>query len=154
MAKRSQSAIADVRQVVYGLRPPALDELGLVGALSEHASRFETANSIQISVTAEGELGKLPAATEVAAFRIALEAITNAARHSGAERCDVVLSLANELIVEVGDDGRGLSEESRWGVGLASMRERAEELGGTLAVVAGPGKGTTVRATLPVLTDE
>ena len=150
ITKRTQSAIADVRQLVYGLRPPALDELGLVGALSEQASRFESGNSIQISVEAEGDLNGLPAATEVAAYRIVLEAITNAARHSRARRCVIMLRRTDELTVEVRDDGLGLPEGFRWGVGMASMRERAEELGGTLSISSTPAGGTTVRVILPV----
>lgn len=150
MAKKAQSMIADVRQLVYGLRPPALDELGLIGALSEQATRFETGNRIQIGVEAKGDLGRLPAATEVATYRIALEAVTNAARHSGAHRCDVMLQRTDKLTVEVRDDGVGFPDGSRWGVGMASMRERAEELGGTLSITSGPAGGTIVRADLPV----
>ncbi|MGH2699834.1 MAG: sensor histidine kinase, partial [Actinomycetota bacterium] len=150
MTKETQSMIADVRQLVYGLRPPALDELGLVGALSEQAARFEAGNSIRISVAAEGDLSGLPAATEVAAYRIALEAITNAARHSRGRRCGIMLRRTHELIVEVRDDGLGLPPGTRWGVGMASMRERAEELGGTLTIISASAGGIIVRATLPV----
>jgi signal transduction histidine kinase len=151
LTRRTQSAIADVRQLVYGLRPPALDELGLVGALSEQASRFEAGNSIQISIEAQGDLNGLPAATEVAGYRIVLEAITNAARHSKARRCGILLRRTDELTVEVRDDGLGLPEGFRWGVGMASMRERAEELGGALSITSAPAAGTLVRATLPVM---
>jgi signal transduction histidine kinase len=149
MTKKTQGAIADIRRLVYGLRPPALDEFGLVEALTEQASRFEAGSSIQISVEADGDLDGLPAATEVAAYRIVLEAITNAVRHSRARRCGIMLRRKDDLTVEVRDDGVGLPERSRWGVGMASMRERAEELGGTLSITSAPTGGTIVRATLP-----
>jgi signal transduction histidine kinase len=150
MAAKTQTAITDIRELVYGLRPPALDELGLVGALSEQASRFEGTNGLRISVQAEGDLSGLPAATEVAAYRITLEAITNAAKHAGATRCDINLRRADELSIEVTDDGSGLPENLRWGVGITSMRERAEEVGGTLSLSPVGAKGTAVQARLPV----
>jgi signal transduction histidine kinase len=99
----------------------------------------------------------LPAAVEVACYRIAQEALTNVARHSHAEICRVRLSVdrdAGMLEVEITDDGVGIPEERVAGVGLSSMRERAEELGGTLAVEPGPEGGTRVLARLPLPTSE
>ena len=92
----------------------------------------------------------LPAAVEVAAYRIATEAMTNVVRHADAGHCRVRLSLNGNLFLEVEDDGRGLPAAYRIGVGLRSMRERAAELGGSCVVEARPGGGTLVRAQLPV----
>ena len=142
----ARSATSEVRRVVYELRPAALDELGLVGALREQAAQYAHAGT---SVTVEAqELGELPAAVEVAAYRIASEGMTNAMRHAGASRCTVALRRSRELEVVIADDGHGL-RSSRPGVGMASMRQRAEELGGSCVVSSDAG-GTTVRAKLPL----
>ena len=140
-----QEAVADVRRLVYGLRPPALDELGLVGALDEQARAF---GGTRVS----GDAGDdLPAAVEVAAYRIALEAMTNAAKHARAERCEVrVRRDGRTLHIEIEDDGVGLADDRRAGVGLASMDERAAELGGTCSVESLQPNGTRVLAVLPV----
>ncbi len=145
----TQDAIADIRRVVYDLRPPALDELGLVGALREQAARLSAGgDGLSVSVEAS-DLPPLPAAVEVAAYRIATEALTNVFRHAGAHRCLVELTLADALIVEVTDDGRGMGSRSA-GVGLTSMRERASELRGELVIRERPGGGTLIRAELPI----
>jgi signal transduction histidine kinase len=147
------SAIAEIRKLVYGLRPPALDELGLVEALRQQAERFTDGRregSMAVDVEASAELRDLPAAVEVAAFRIAAEAINNVARHAGAAHCSVKLKAGESLEVEVLDDGVGWQDGAPSGVGLASMRERAEELGGRLVVGAAPGGGSRVLASLPL----
>ena len=147
------SAISEIRKLVYGLRPPALDEVGLVEALRRQAERFtddHREGSMAVEVEAPRELRDLPAAVEVAAYRIAAEAINNAARHAGAAHCRVRLSAGAALEVEVVDDGGGLPVGLRLGVGLASMRERAEELGGRLVIGAAPGGGSRVVASLPL----
>jgi signal transduction histidine kinase len=149
---QAQEAVTDVRRLVHALRPPALDELGLVGALREQAARYEH-GGLAISVEAPELPEELPAAVEVAAYRIAQEAITNVARHSAASQCTVHLDLEEEtsiLRLEVTDDGRGLPDERRPGVGLASMRERATELGGCCLVEWVPGGGTRVWARVPL----
>lgn len=149
---QSQEAVANIRRLVHALRPPALDELGLVGAIREQAARYEH-GGLAISVEVPGLAEELPAAVEVAAYRIAQEAITNAARHSGASQCKVRLDSdeqAGILILEVTDDGRGLRAEYRPGVGLYSMHERATELGGYCIVEVIPEGGTRVRAELPL----
>ena len=151
LTEQLQAATADVRRLVDALRPPALDELGLVGALRAQAARHELGRT-RITVVAPGALPPLPAAVEVAAYRIAQEALTNVLRHAAAPRAVVALRYdapAACLTVEVTDDGRGLPPDLRPGVGLASMRERAEELGGRCAVGALPAGGTRVRAELP-----
>jgi signal transduction histidine kinase len=156
----AQDAVADIRRLVYGLRPPALDDLGLLGALRETAEQYG-AKGPSVSVEAPESLPQLSAAVEVAAYRIAQEALTNVARHAGASRC--VVSLAVEgtsvLCLEVRDDGRGIPDPRdhtavRAGVGLTSMRERATELGGSLVVEPLPEGGTRVRARLPLPEEE
>ena len=151
---QAQAAIADVRRVVYDLRPPALDELGLVSALREHAARVAGATpdgpTLRVAVEAPAVLPPLPAAVEVAAYRIALEALTNVVRHAGARECVLRLSLGEAFLVEVADDGRGVPVDVRPGVGLTSMRERAEELGGRLTIAASAAGGTCVAAWLPL----
>ncbi len=141
----AQSAVGEVRRLVYGLRPPALDELGLLGALDEQARALG-------STTVSGRIGsELPAAVEVAAYRIALEAMTNAARHAGARRCTVLIGDGDgEVRIAVEDDGVGLPPQYRAGVGIASMRERASELGGRCTVERLVPSGTAVRATIPL----
>jgi two-component system, NarL family, sensor kinase len=146
-----QDAIADVRRLVYELRPPALDQLGLVGALCEHAARISDPNGgLKVAVEAPDALPVLPAAVEVAAYRIAMEAINNVQRHAQANRCTVQLDLHDALAVEIADDGKGVAPATESGVGMQSMRERARELGGTLTIDDREGGGTRVLARLPV----
>ena len=152
LAGRAHEAVADVRRSVHALRPPVLDELGLIPALRETAAQYG-ADNLRVSVRAPEALPPLPAAVEVAAYRIAQEAITNVVRHARASSCSVDLALdpaAGVLRLRVEDDGRGMGGGR--GVGLHSMRERAEELGGTLVVEAVPTGGTVVRAELPCST--
>jgi signal transduction histidine kinase len=156
----AQAAVTDVRRLVYGLRPPALDDLGLLGALGESAAQY-SAKGLHVSVEGPDNLPPLSAAVEVAAYRIAQEALTNVARHAEATTCTVYLAIeeAGALCVEVRDDGRGVpdSQENssvRAGVGLMSMRERATELGGSLVVEPLSGGGTRVRVRLPLPKEE
>jgi signal transduction histidine kinase len=172
-------ALQDVRRLVYDLRPPALDQLGLVGALDLLAAQYGHGGEpdaggeaprpdLHIRVAVMGidgrpELPPLPAAVEVAAYRIAQEALANVVRHAGARHALVrvehygpestaasPLRLRAVLALTIQDDGRGLPAERRIGVGLHSMRERAEELSGTCTVEAGEQGGTLVRAYLPL----
>jgi signal transduction histidine kinase len=151
-------ALTDVRRLVDGLRPPALDELGLVEAVRQQAARLEAggaAGTPTISVEADPRpLPELSAAVEVAAYRIAVEALTNTVRHAGATTCRVLFDAtdAGTLRLEVVDDGRGLRSGVVPGVGLESMRERADELGGAIVIEAANGAGTRVVARLPIAT--
>lgn len=146
-----QDAIADVRRLVYELRPPALDQLGLVGALREHAARVSEPNGgLKVVVESSHPMPSLPAAVEVAAYRIAMEAMKNVQTHAEARRCTVQFELDEELALEIADDGKGVGSLTPSGVGLQSMRERARELGGTLTIAAREGGGTRVVARLPV----
>jgi signal transduction histidine kinase len=141
-------AIDDVRRLVYALHPPALDELGLVGALRRHVDQYDGDRPV-VALHAAEPLPPLSAAVEVAAYRIAVEAVTNAVRHADASRVEVHLSAPAEgLSLVVIDDGPG---HGGWvaGVGLSSMRERIAELGGSVS--AGPGTGGgRVAARLPL----
>ena len=152
LKERSQAVVAEIRRLVHALRPPALDELGLVGALRQQAAQH-TRDGVDVAVEAPERLPPLPAAVEVAAYRIAQEALTNVVRHAQARTAVVRLALdepAGALRLEVADDGRGLPASPRAGVGLASMRERAAELGGACTVESRPGGGTRVSARLPL----
>ncbi|MGY1726939.1 sensor histidine kinase [Geodermatophilus sp. SYSU D01062] len=143
------AALADVRRLVHDLRPPALDDLGLAGAVRQQAERLLPAPAT-VTVDADG-LADLPAAVEVAAYRIASEALANAARHAAASRVRVTLTRAGgDLVVAVADDGVGIAPDRAAGVGLVSLRERAAELGGRCTVSCPPDGGTEVRAVLPV----
>jgi len=149
LGRETQAAIADIRTLVYALRPPALDELGLVGAVREQAALLAETTGLDISVQST-ELPQLPPAVEVAAYRIVIEALTNATRHAGASRCEVDLRLQDGLELEISDDGVGLAGDARPGVGLRSMRERAGELGGSFTAGSSPAGGTRIQARLPV----
>jgi signal transduction histidine kinase len=148
-----QGSLADVRRLVEDLRPPALDQLGLVGAVRQQARLLtERDPGLEVGVDATG-VRDLPAATEVAAYRIATEALRNVSQHASARHCRVCLSLNGSgiLRVEIEDDGVGLSTDRRAGVGLTAMRERAAELGGTCEIEPTALGGTRVTASLPVV---
>ena len=145
-----QDVVADVRRLVHDLRPPALDDRGLVGALTQQAERVSDSGGPAVVVRAE-DLHALPAAVEVAAYRIASEALTNVVRHARADTATVRLARADgALLVEVADDGCGIAAEAQAGVGLVSLRERAAELGGRSEVLCPAPGGTVVRAWLPL----
>jgi two-component system NarL family sensor kinase len=149
-AARAREGIADVRRLVYDLRPPTLDDFGLAGALREQADRL-SGDGLSVSVVVEREPGPLPAAVEAAAYRIASEAMTNVVRHAGATNCVVTLMLGDaRLFVGVADDGHGIDGDAVHGLGLDSMRERAEELGGSFEIAPRAPGGTRVLAVLPL----
>ncbi|HEY6411442.1 MAG TPA: sensor histidine kinase, partial [Ktedonobacteraceae bacterium] len=173
-----ETTVVDIRRLVYNLRPPALDELGLIGAIRERVANYmisseaDRANGPLIKVEAPEHLPLLPAAVEVAAYRIVQESLTNVVRHAHAHTCNIRLSLtslhpsrarpgelaaldewiSNEdmLTIEICDDGAGIAAGQPAGVGIRSMHERATELGGTCTVEPGASGGTRVLARLPI----
>ncbi|HUG07033.1 MAG TPA: GAF domain-containing sensor histidine kinase [Candidatus Limnocylindria bacterium] len=151
LAERTRDAIAEIRRLVTNLRPAALDELGLVPALREAAAEYEHAGRLRITVEGS-DLLALPAAVEVAAYRIAVEAMTNVVRHASARRCVIRLAVdgSGDLQIDVADDGGGIPAHPRGGVGLPSMHERAAELGGNCSIERSPAGGTRVRAVIPL----
>jgi signal transduction histidine kinase len=147
----AKQAIGDLRRVIYDLRPAALDELGLLGALSQQVDRFAR-QGLSIGLHAPAALPVLPAAVEVAAYRIVTEALTNIARHADAHQVTITMAIDGELGLEVQDDDTTSTASGdgwRPGTGLLSMAERAAEVGGTLQ--AGPTPtGGRVHASLPL----
>ena len=137
--------VSSVRRMVDGLRPPALDDMGLDGALRELVDRYDGRVSLRCDLPRD-----LPAATEAAAYLITSEAVTNAMRHADCDHCQVDLAPASPwLVISVADDGHGIPESAPRGVGLTSMRDRAAEVGGLLEVTTTP-HGTVVRTHLPL----
>jgi two-component system, NarL family, sensor kinase len=147
----ANQAIGDLRRVIYDLRPAALDELGLLGALGQQTDRFAR-QGLSITLEAPPALPVLPAAVEVAAYRIVAEALTNVARHTHAHQVTITVAVDRALWLQVHDDGTTSTANGdgwRPGVGLVSMADRAAEVGGTLQ--AGPTPtGGRVQATLPL----
>ncbi len=153
-----QDAITEIRRLAHGLRPPVLDQIGLVPAIREYAGALAS-RTAQLDGSDEGVtimlevptvMPRLPASIDVAAYRIICEALTNVTRHARATSCAVRLWVDEDLHIEVVDDGVGLPARTHGGVGLASMRERAAELGGDCLVAAEDRGGTRVLATLPL----
>ena len=146
-----KGTIAEIRRLVYALRPPVLDEFGLYTAIREHLAQYSGPNGIQITFELIDPLPPLPAAVEVAAYRIALEAFTNIVKHSQASACHIKIDIDDkQLVLEVSDNGKGLSSNIRSGVGFTSMRERASELGGQCIIENSSSGGTYIRTRLPM----
>ncbi|MGN9781412.1 sensor histidine kinase [Nonomuraea sp. ZG12] len=151
-ASEVSGVLDDVRRLVHDLRPPALDELGVLRAIEQQADGFRSA-ALDVHVTGDGALDTLPAAVEVAAYRIVSEALANVVRHAGAARCDISLSVRDgRLEVAVRDNGIGIGPDVAAGVGMLSLRERAAELGGDCQVSCPSDGGTLVTARLPLET--
>ncbi len=150
LKSQAQEAILDVRRLIYDLRPPALDDLGLTGALQQSAARYETGD-LRFSFDIPGTLPDLPAAVETAVYRIAQEAMTNVLRHAEATLCTLRLFCTDGyILIEVRDNGRGLAQDHRSGVGLQAMKERTTELNGQYTIESLPEGGTQVQARLPL----
>ncbi|HZD56166.1 MAG TPA: ATP-binding protein, partial [Anaerolineales bacterium] len=152
---QTQENVKNIRQIVYALRPPALDDLGLIPAIQAHIEQHtRSLNHLHISIeTPEEGLPPLSAAVELAIYRIAIEALSNVIKHAEAQNCSLQLSVSEGsqrmLDLEVIDDGVGLPEGVEPDVGLASMRERAEELGGVFRIESSPSIGTRVTIQIP-----
>lgn len=143
-----RAATAEIRRLVYDLRPPMLDEFGLLGALRNLGV---SSDGLSRSIEAPEQLPPLPAAVEVAIYRIAAEALHNVARHAQGTRCTIRLEVdISRLTLTVTDDGCGLPATYLPGVGHSSMHERATELGSSLSIAPASERGTCVAATFPL----
>jgi signal transduction histidine kinase len=153
----AQQALKEMRLLVFELRPHTLDDEGLAGALRQRLDAVENRVGITTQLSVEGRLD-LPAATEEGLYRIAQEALTNALRHAFASTVQVLVDGGPDAVtLEVIDDGCGFDPAGRdglGGLGLVSMRERAEELGATLTIDSAPGAGTRVKVTVGRERDE
>jgi two-component system NarL family sensor kinase len=146
LRQEAERGVADIRRIAYNLRPPILDELGLAGAVREQAARLGCATVRVSPIT----LPVLPAAVEVAAYRIALEALTNASRHAPGAPVEIELSVNGRLQLDISDAGEGIGASARAGVGITSMSDRAAELGGECVVRDREPHGTVVSVWLPL----
>jgi signal transduction histidine kinase len=146
---RLRDAVSDVRRVVDGLRPPYLQEFGLSGALTRLVADLPGPTEFRLRLSGDEE--PIAEAAQVAVYRIVQEALTNVVRHAKAASCDVLVTVNGSSVqLTISDDGTGEPPDDHGnGHGLATMRERADELGGTLMVVARPGVGTALTLTLP-----
>ncbi|MCG3149574.1 MAG: hypothetical protein PCFJNLEI_03038 [Verrucomicrobiae bacterium] len=155
----TEECLREIRTLSYVLHPPMLDEYGLPRALEWYLEGFNKRSGVQIELQAQAEIGRLPAATEMALFRIVQESLTNIRRHSGSRHAAIQLTRANGTVtLEIMDDGHGFREPLapseppsllNLGVGITGMRERLRQLGGQLDIESTP-TGTRVRATIPV----
>ncbi len=158
LADLTLANIQDIRRLIYDLRPAVLDELGLVAALQEYVQRYQQEQGLQVTLSLPEGKDRLPAPLETTLFRVIQEALTNAARHAKAKHVDVTLDWDRvRVTLRIADDGQGFdlreaAARARGGqhLGLWSMRERIEQLGGRLQIESQPGSGTTIQATVPL----
>lgn len=149
LKKDVQSAVVEIRHLVYALRPPTLDELGLTPAICILISKYESSR-LRITFDAPNDLPILSAALEVAIYRIVAEALTNIVTHAHATDSSVTLTFDGHIKLEIHDNGVGIQEGKPFGVGMISMRERANELGGTCTFENGENGGARIRVTFPL----
>lgn len=144
-------AMRELLSLARQLRPTALDDLGLLAALAGQVEQLGAGGDVEARFESEGEFADLGDDAQLVVYRVAQEALANAARHSGAGIVDVGLRRDAEGVeLEVADDGRGFAfEEAERGLGIGGMRERALLVGGELTIESRPGQGTTVRLTVP-----
>jgi signal transduction histidine kinase len=146
-----KETVSEIRRLVYALRPPVLDEFGLVSAIREYVAQYSGPNGMTITFDVTEPLPSLPAAVEVAAYRIALESFTNIIKHAAANTCQIKIKIeSHSLLLEVSDNGMGVSSNTHAGIGFTSMRERATELGGECVIENISAGGTRVTARLPI----
>jgi signal transduction histidine kinase len=152
-----RNAVADIRRLVNDLRPPVLDQLGLTTAMRDFVENCGSRDAVGVHVTVDlpEDLPRLSAAVEVALYRIMQEAVTNVVRHASADRCTVRLSVEETqdhymLVLDVSDNGVGFPSHRAAGVGLSSMRERAEELGGSFHIESQPEMGARLLTSIPM----
>ena len=153
LGETAQQALKEMRWLIYELRPALVEELGLVDAVRRRLETVERRSGVGVEFSA-GEIGELDAELESAVYQIAQEALTNTLKHAAATFISVQMGLAGpDLQMEIADNGKGFdlaAVQNDAGFGLASMRERAERLGGSLAITSKPGRGTRIRLTVPV----
>lgn len=155
LRKIAEDTLAELRRMIYDLRPSILDDLGLAAALRWYAKETIEPQGVQVAVRISGLANRLPSHVETALFRIAQEALTNVLKHAGATHASVDLIERNGRVeMVITDDGRGFDLGSirtnrEGGMGLLGMRERAELLGGTLRVRTAPGGGTRLELAIP-----
>ena len=158
LADLTQANIQDIRRLIYDLRPAVLDELGLIAALKEYVDRYQQEQGLQVKLALPEGKERLPAPLETTLFRVIQEALTNAARHAKAKHVDVALDWDTvQISLRIADDGQGFdlreaAARAKGGqhLGLWSMRERVEQLGGRLQIDSQPGSGTTIQASVPL----
>ena len=147
----AETAVQSIRDMALLLRPPMLDDLGLVPALEWQGREVSRRGEMEVDVHAENVFEQLADETKVCIYRLAQEALNNAATHSGAKHAKVTVKQSGETItVEVSDDGQGFAADRVRGMGILGMEERVKRLGGQLAIKSVPGKGTIVKAELPL----
>ena len=147
----AESAVKSIRDIALLLRPPMLDDLGLIPALEWQAREVSRRSETEVEVHSENVSEKLPDEIKVCIYRLVQEALNNAATHAAAQNVKVtVIQGADKISVEVADDGHGFEPERQRGMGILGMEERVRRLGGTLAMQSSPGKGATVMAELPI----
>jgi signal transduction histidine kinase len=147
LADEIDSVVVELKRIVRDLRPTALDQLGLVGALAEFTRKFD--GDLEIHLALPADAAPLPAAVEVAVYRIVTEAVTNVVRHAHAASCWLTMVTGATVEIDVIDDGIGLNGQVFDGVGLTAMRERASELGGAVRFSPNTPCGTHVHVQLP-----
>jgi signal transduction histidine kinase len=147
---------AEIKRIVYDLRPPTLDALGLAPAIRRYAERFEQYAGLPCSVQVLGQPARLPASVEISVYRLMQEALQNVSAHAQAQRAEVIITFAPQILkLAILDDGHGFDltaaqQNQRGNFGLLSMAERAESLGGELSIQTHPGEGTLVELVVPV----
>jgi signal transduction histidine kinase len=143
----------DVHTMSRRLHPSILDDLGLVEAVRAECARFSRREGIAVSIDAGNVPGDLPGNVKLCVYRILQEALRNVARHAGATRVRILLTDEGGLLrLAVEDDGKGFSPQGmdrRAGLGLISMKERTQQVGGDFSLDSGPGRGTVIRITVP-----
>ena len=149
LADEVDSISSDVKRIVRDLVPTALDQLGLVGAVEQFARGCE--DQLEMHVTLPKGQIELPAAVEVATYRIVTESMTNVLRHARAAHCWLTITAGDTIDIDIVDDGIGLNGYAHQGIGLHSIRARVEELGGTVDFRVNVPHGTHIHATLPAV---
>ncbi|MHB8125883.1 MAG: sensor histidine kinase [Desulfitobacteriaceae bacterium] len=150
-----RSNLQDIRRIIFDLRPMALDDLGIVQAITQYVENFQLAYNIQCELHIEGSARRLSQIIEIALFRLLQEGLTNVAKHSMSERAIVVFEFQEQSIsIKVTDFGKGFNVENSLEspgehFGLIGMRERVEMFSGLLVIHSSPGKGTTINFTIP-----